>query len=806
MFKIILLGWIAGIAMMGRTLEWIEPFTCITGILTFLIWAIYFYRKRKHQIGSGLRALVILISASFLFGIGAQYADSALEERLHYKVMHSDTHEVIIYVHQMGESSDKGIKQVAEVLNIHPDVVNWVFYIDQSLLGIEKSSSLELGQYYRITAKTKPIHSYALEGAFDVEKWFVQQNWQAAAQVYRIQTLSKQEVMSAGFYLHVKQQQTWRAQFLQSVEKLRLKFRNYFIDSSLSHHALLLALLTGDRSLLNPELEQQFQRFGISHLLAISGPHVLIFAAMVSWIFTRLIHRFKPEIYLSIPRQKLVLLPFLMCVILYCAFVGFEIPALRTLFTVMLGSILLLIRHHLSAFSLLVLSASLLLWMDPFSILSAAFWLSYGACFILIRIYQDMRQAQQFHQTRFTRGMQILKALVRSQWKIFVALMPLTLIIFKQISWIAPLSNLIVIPILGGIIVPLDIMAGCLWLFIPSLGNLLFSLNNSLLELFIGILKGLDHLFNPQLQYYAFTPLLLICLTLAIVILFLPKGVVPKFWSVLCCVPLLIPSKMIRPTQISILDVGQGQSIFIQDQTQRILLDTGGYYDESKFSIGKQVVVPFLKSQGVHQLDRLILTHLDQDHSGGLPAVLQSIPTRMIQANEEIKDLSIPFSLCHSGQTWETSELKIQILSPKLENLQSAVFNRNEASCVMYLQLKQASDLKYFLMMGDAGWETEYQLLQQYPDLKVDVLILGHHGSQHSSSYDFLKRYHPKIAIASSGFENRYGHPSAEVSNRLQDLNIPLLSTTDKGAIHFKFDSGNEQTEFYRQSYKWLQR
>lgn len=236
------------------------------------------------------------------------------------------------------------------------------------------------------------------------------------------------------------------------------------------------------------------------------------------------------------------------------------------------------------------------------------------------------------------------------------------------------------------------------------------------------------------------------------------------------------------------------------------MLDTGGYYDESKFSIGKQVVVPFLKSQGVHQLDRVILTHLDQDHSGGLPAVLQSIPTHMVQANEEIKDLSSPFSLCHSGQTWETSELKIQILSPKLENLQSAVFNRNEASCVMYLQHKQASDLKYFLMMGDAGWETEYQLLQQYPDLKVDVLILGHHGSKHSSSYDFLKTYHPKIAIASAGFDNRYGHPSAEVSHRLQDLNIPLLSTIDKGAIHFKFDSENEQTEFYRQSYKWLQR
>jgi competence protein ComEC len=109
--------------------------------------------------------------------------------------------------------------------------------------------------------------------------------------------------------------------------------------------------------------------------------------------------------------------------------------------------------------------------------------------------------------------------------------------------------------------------------------------------------------------------------------------------------------------------------------------------------------------------------------------------------------------------------------------------------------------------MGDAGWEAEYQLLKNYPDLKVDVLVLGHHGSKHSSAYDFLKQLKPKVAIASAGFNNRYGHPSQLTQQRLKELNIPLYSTANKGSIRFiQTQDQTVQLHFYRDQQRWLSR
>ncbi|MCP5774037.1 ComEC/Rec2 family competence protein, partial [Klebsiella pneumoniae] len=148
---------------------------------------------------------------------------------------------------------------------------------------------------------------------------------------------------------------------------------------------LLLALLSGDESFLDQATEQKFQRFGMSHLLAISGPHVLIFAFIVCGALQYLISSCAPQIYLKWPRQYFLSLPFLLCVLLYCAFVGFEIPALRTLLICVIVTFTLLLRQSMQPLKLLILSAALLLLFAPFSIFSAAFWLSYGACFVLLR-------------------------------------------------------------------------------------------------------------------------------------------------------------------------------------------------------------------------------------------------------------------------------------------------------------------------------------------------------------------------------------------------------------------------------------
>ena len=812
MLKIILLGWIAGISLMVYSLPYLKSISVYFIVFVLILWMIYFVKIKTCSENISFKAVLIASSTFVMLILGDLYTDHALTEHLKYKEMTSRRASEVIYIRKIGESTEHGIKQPIEILSQNKPTVIWLAYIDDQLLENMQinNNSLALGQYYQVQGIVKPVHGYANAGGFDQEKWFVQQNWMSGFQVQQIQPLSMQQVYGLGFQQHLKQQNNVWRKFGLNIEQLRLDFRIQLQQQPLKYKALMLALLTGDRSLLDKNTEQMFQRFGISHLLAISGPHVLILAALFTWLLSSIIHKYQPTLYLRFPRKILMIVPFCSCVFIYTAFVGFEIPALRTLLFTLIASLFLIFKHEIRPFNLLLYTASLSVWIDPLSILSAAFWLSYGACFILLNIYQSMQHQSDSVPNLSQKIWKNSKILVQSQWKIFIALCPLVLIFFKQLSWIAPIANLIVIPFLGGVIVPLGIIAACICLIIPSLGQLLFHINDLLISLLFFILNGLDHLFQPELYAFALTPMLLLSFSLGIVLLFLPRGSIPKSWAVLCICPIFLLAWIKRDTQISLIDVGQGQSVFVQDASLRMLIDTGGYYDESKFSIGQNVVVPYLKSQGVAQLDRILLSHLDQDHSGALAAVLQQTRVKHLMANETLPQPTLSlqtdasFSRCHTGQTWQTSEIRLQILSPEPVDDQTIQYNRNEYSCVVYLELLKANGLRRFLIMGDAGWETEYQILQKYPDLKVDVLVLGHHGSKHSSSYDFLKHYQPKIAVASVGYTNRYGHPSLETLSRLDALHIPLYTTIQSGTITFKVEDHQVKLEQYRNTVKWL--
>ncbi|KXZ63697.1 DNA internalization-related competence protein ComEC/Rec2 [Acinetobacter venetianus] len=808
MLKLILIGWIAGIALMGHNLAFINATWWIWLVLAMLIFAIGFYKKRQSAVRQPLSIFLILISSSWaLFCAGYHFADQALQQRLQFRETQTQPFEAIVYIKKIDELSDNGHKQIAEVLNRYDQPVNWFLYLKKNKDQFDLSSSLKLGRYYKVYGTIKPAHSYAVSGAFDQEKWFLQQNVMSAFSVKHIELLSDDEVYKLGYQQHLKQQKSITAKFLLKVEMMRLSFRLKLQTSNYQNKGLMLALLTGDESLLSDEIKQQFQLLGISHLLAISGPHVLIFALMMTWLLQKVIQRYCPQLYLWQSRQVVLLFPFICCVLLYVAFVGFEIPALRTLLTVCIVGFFLLVRQSIRPFALLVYSASLLLIFDPFSILSAAFWLSYGACFILLRIYQTIAKLPQDQpMTYVQKGYFAIKLLVESQWKIFVALLPLVLIFFQQISLFAPLTNLIAIPFLSMIVVPLDILAACLSSIIPILGTLLFYLNDVCLSVLLWILSILQQA-SPALYGASCTPLMMVSLIVGLVILFLPHGTIPKAWSMVGFLPILLGLKA-QPTVLNILDVGQGQAIFLQHPEQTLMIDTGGSYDETKFSIGERVIIPFLRQQGVRELDHVMLSHLDQDHSGAFPKIQNAFAIEQVQSNEYRSTMQFKdnFSLCQQGQQWAYTNLKIQVLSPRTEDLALANRQQNEQSCVIYLTFSNAQPYQHFLIMGDAGWETEYKLLHQYPDLKVDVLVLGHHGSKHSSAYDFLAILRPKLAIASAGFDNRYGHPSLELQQRLKALNIPLLTTVNAGTISFIFDQGRVQLKQQRQQVKWLQR
>ena len=805
MIQLICLGWVIGIASMGKTFPILQSlmlpcialfFLCLLLKLTVL--------KPVHSLW--WKFLQLCIGLSLGITLGYNYAQHQLDDRLQLRERQTDQVEVVAYVKNINEWGESSIQQKIQVLNRHTEVVQW-----QTFLKNEKQADhqpvLELGQYYRLQGKLLPAHSYATQGVFDQEQWYLQQSIMSGFKVTSVQKLPEQDISALGYGRYVRQQHSFSNQIQLWMEQQRLALRNFIDQQPVKHKGLLLALLTGDKSLLKPETEQCFQRFGMSHLLAISGPHVLIFALLLCWSLHQLIGRYCPQVYLKWPKQYLLIVPFCICVVLYCAFVGFEIPALRTLLTCLLISGFVLLKQKIQALNILLLSASILLIFDPFSILSAAFWLSYGACFVLLRIYQTVQQSHAEEIKTKTQAIKIqVKILIESQWKIFLALFPLMLIFFKQVAWITPLSNLFAIPWIGMVIVPLDVIAALCYFIFEPLGSLIFQINDGCLSVLLIFMQLLDRLFSPALQPVAMNFWMLLSLCLGLIILFLPRGVLPKTWSVLCFVPLIMIDSTKNEFELTVLDVGQGQAIFVRDQEQTLMIDTGGNYDEAKFSVGKQIILPFLSVKGVSELNQLILTHLDQDHKGAYESIKHDLPIKKIYSNEQLEVAdSSQFDYCHQGQKWQWSDrVNLTVLSPKAEQLANAKDEKNEMSCVVYLQVKNAQPYQNFLLMGDAGWPTEYQILQDYPDLKVDVLVLGHHGSRHSSAYHFLKQLNPKMAVASAGFNNRYGHPSVVVESRLKELKIPLLTTIEHGSIRFFKHKSIMAIEFERDSKQWL--
>lgn len=838
LFIYILLGWIAGICTLGLVLPeflflpkpiiWI---ICIIGILLKIGQRLQDSKSSsaKNRVASHMPTSIALqslfaISMSLAgFYLGQEYAQQHLEQRLQQRIPQVSEQDLLVYVHRLSQSNatapDLPVKQQVAVLgpwdpHSSQREISSDFQASQSkelllMLTPQQTETMQLGQYYRVRGEVKPAHSYAVSGVFDLEKWYLQQNLAGTMWVRQLETIPASAIDPIQFHHQLRQHRTFWHQFKIHVEQVRLDMRQQIYQSPLQNKGLLLGLLTGDDSLLSHTTKQQFKTLGISHLLAISGPHVLVFAAMVCWILTTGLNRFMPRLWLIIPRPYFMVLPFVGCVLLYSLFTGLEIPALRTTLTVVLISSLILIQQRVRTWKVLLSSAALLLWLDPFSILSAAFWLSYGACFILIRVYQTIQHSPQSGLSAADRLSKSLHVLIESQWKIFIALFPLTLLIFQQVSWIAPLVNLIAIPMIGAVVVPLEVLA-CMLSSLPPLSQFLFQLADFFLSVLLLILSTLQQLLGIKLSWLALSPLMILLLTVAVLILFLPRGILPKSWAVLCCIPVFLGSFNRSPVELEVLDVGQGQAIYLRSGTWRMLLDTGGRHHEEQSGIGEQVLIPHFMSRAIQQLDLVILSHLDQDHAGAFTSLKEQITVKRVMSNEQDQRFTgLDFLYCHQGQNFQQDGVNIRILSPEIPIQLNTPVNtdRNEASCVIYIQIPFSKSFQNFLVMGDAGWETEYRLMQQYPDLKVDVLVLGHHGSRHSSSFAFLQHYQPKLAIASAGFNNRYQHPHPLLKARLKQLQIPLKTTIDAGSLQFLVKANGEmEMNEYRLQRQWLQR
>lgn len=534
---------------------------------------------------------------------------------------------------------------------------------------------------------------------------------------------------------------------------------------------LVPALMVADRRHITTTEWQQYRESGTAHLLAISGLHVSLVAGACWWLFRHLLIRIKP---LAHQATLYAVLPAFLATLAYAALAGFSLPTQRALLmcAAFMGS--LVARQEVAVFSGLRWAAVGVLAWAPLSVLDPSFWLSFGAVAALLCLLAISKRLVWWRaQLLLSLGVGALGAWWYGAWGL-----------------LSPLANGVLIPLFAWCIVPLGFL---LVLGVPA------HWVAPVLELAIGFSDTwLQWLAPLQWQLKStLGPMALLGVVLGALLLVVPRAPMAK----VAVLPLFLPwwwPQHALPEQgefdYVVFDVGQGLASVIRTRHHLLLYDTGPTWGQG--DAGQSILVPWLKKQP-QGLSLGILSHSDSDHTGGFAAVHEAWPGVPWLAGEP--GAHSPVRPCWRGQQWQWDGVNFTVLWPpaglKLQE-------HNNYSCVLLVKGKFGT----VLLTGDIHRPVEFWLARHEPLPEVDVLQVPHHGSRTSSSFSFLKRVQPRLALASHGYANGFGHPHAQVVNHYKALNIPLFSTAEGGMIVFPSREYHNSTPIqwrYRYPRRW---
>ena len=474
----------------------------------------------------------------------------------------------------------------------------------------------------------------------------------------------------------------------------------------------------------------------------------------------------------------------------YAQLAGFSVPTQRAF--IMLSVFLLAILLKRSAMSLNTLSIALfaVIIIDPVSVLSMGFWLSFTAVFIIVLISKARVNSADLENNKiiFTS----IKA-NRIQWMIALGLLPMTVLLFQQASLISPFANMMVIPLIGMIIVPLALMASFISLFSVVLSGELFAFTSEVLSIIWQILNAFSQLPFANWQRSSLPVLHGMLALIGVIIFLMPKGFVLRYLGLILLLPLILyeyPKPQAGNIWLTVLDVGQGLAVFVQTQHHHLLYDAGAKFGKN-FDLGDRVILPFLQSIGVNYLDRFIISHGDNDHSGGAKSILNEMRVKSLMTENayvgRLNAQGFDAVPCTEHKKWEWDGVMFEVLSPTAHYEKS-----NDRSCVLRIWNQQYS----VLLPGDIEAKAERLMQNEYSKISpVDVLLVPHHGSNTSSSVAWLKWLEPQIAVVSSGYKNRFSHPTEQIIDLYSRQKIKLFNTAYEGAISIKLNQSDESDE-----------
>lgn len=637
---------------------------------------------------------------------------------------------------------------------------------------------LRVGDKWLFTVNLKRPHSTANPGSVDHEAYLLENKIRATGYVVT-NKFSQNKFLNSQWYSH-------------PIDRLR-QYLSWRIKTSLpnSHFSNFIAALSvGDQSGITQSDWQVLRRTGTIHFLIIAGLHIGFVAAFLFFL-TRILWQLFSRLCLTIPAPKAAAILALSGAIFYSALAGFSTPTERAIFMLSFFFLGKLSGRNFSVWSSFLVGLFLVTLINPLASLSSGFWLSFVAVFLILFSLESRIN----NGTKFVRYS-------RLQWTLTIGLIPLSLLLFEQASLISFFANLVAVPLLGFVAIPLSLSASIALLINQKLGALLLSLDSKIFAVIWFFLNWLAHLPLSSFIHAIYNPWILLASSLGILLLLAPRAMPCRYLSLVFLLPLFFFTP-IRPAYnevwFTLLDVGQGLATVIRTQHHVLIYDTGPNFSPEN-DAGNAIVVPFLLTENFKNIDLMIVSHSDQDHSGGAKSILSSLKVNKLLTSTP--DFFLPYSAehCYSGMHWDWDGVNFSFLHPQ-KNTKLSI---NNASCVLKVT-SGTGGKESILLDGDIEKIAEKELVAQTKSsLRSTILVAPHHGSISSSSLDFIQAVKPNYVIFATGYLNRFKFPSPEVVMRYETLGTKTLNSAETGAITFKFPtkSGILTPEIYRTNHR----